>query len=248
MHPFPAFAPLWSLLLSAALGCQPNASRTDGTTSPEAELEIARRDSSFLSVQIIPLTEPRGTFVTIDRGGELTRIEGRNLTVTHTGRTQLSSQETATVFDLALLVPRQQRTGDGIVEGTIYRVAVGGADTIAAFVEPLMPDELRRLIAQLGPLLDRAELHANTDWYIAAEPVAPSRRSRLASSGTAAISLSALSPDARDVVLAASAVPYAHRTVPRAIADELTGRGAGREPFVAIDESTWMQIGIWGPP
>jgi hypothetical protein len=250
MQPLTALQPLWSLLLTAMLACQPNASRSDGATSPEArgEPEIARRDTATLSVQIIPLREPRATYLSLDRTGALTRLEGRNLMITHAGRTQVSRTDVAALFDLAARVPRTQRMGDGIADATIYRLAVGGSDTVAAFVEPLMPDELRRLLDRLGPILQRAELHANTDWYVTADPVTPSRRSRLASSGTNAIDPDNLSPTTRDVALAACAGPYVLRPVARAIADELTAQGAGREPFVALDETTWMQIGIWGPP
>jgi hypothetical protein len=247
MRSLPTLHPVWSLLLVGLLACQTNASRSDGTTTPGRDQEIARADSPPLIVQILPLKEQAGTFVSIDRSGDLRRLEGRNLTLKSVGRAQLTPAEVASIFDLAARVPHEQRMGEGIMEGTIYRVAMG-TDTVAAFIEPLMPDELRRLLDHLRPLIDRAELHPNTDWYLAGEPVDPSRRARLSSSGSSALDPAELSPPARAAVLAASSEPLALRPIPRSLVDELSVSGANREPFVAIDASTWMQLGIWGPP
>ena len=49
-------------------------------------------------------------------------------------------------------------------------------------------------------------------------------------------------------MLAVSAGPYTLRPVARAIVDELIDRGAGREPLIALDDTSWMQLGIWGSP
>lgn len=247
MLTIPTLTPLCSLLLCAMLGCQPNARRSDGSTAPDSDGHLAADAAPVLSVQIVPLTEPQGTFVSVDRSGELRRFEGRSLTLTRVGRARLEAAEVAALVDLAGRVPREQRMGEGIVEGDVYRLAIGD-ELVAAFIEPLMPEEMRRLLDRLGPLLERAPLNPNTDWYIAAEPVADARRARLASSGSPAIVPASLSPGARGAVLTASAAPLALRPISRSIADEVSGGGSSREPFVAIDESTWMQLGIWGPP
>jgi len=205
--------------------------------------------SSFV-LQVTPLQARESFTVRVSADGLVERWNASGGRVSRVGSARMLPAATAPVVELAGSVPLAGDMGDGVREGDIYVLATSPAGGVRAFLEPLAPKPLRRLVGEADRLSRAIDLWPATDHYLRAVPVTPERAAALEAAGLSFVAWDSLGAEVRPLCERASESLCEFIPVPAPALDAVLTAWAdrdGRDPCFELEDSSPIQIGLWSP-
>lgn len=202
-------------------------------------------------LQVTPLRTPESYTIRVSADGGVERWTTSGGKISGTGTARLLPEVTAPIVELAESVPGSGDMGDGVREGDIWVLATRPDGRVRAFLEPLAPASLGRLVEDAGRLSDGLEMERARGHFLRAVPVTDARAERLRDAGRRPVAPEDLPDDVRALCERAGRRPYEFLSLPAGPLDTVRSllgpRDApGRDLYVELDETSWIQIELWG--
>ncbi|MGH2570993.1 MAG: hypothetical protein ACRDGR_07195, partial [bacterium] len=138
-------------------------------------------DRPFFVLSITPLQAAETFTIRVSADGLVERWNASGGRVTSVGQAQMRAPATLTAVELAQSIPAEGAMGDGVREGDIWVLATQPSGAIRAFLEPLAPDGMRRLVEDVERLSQALDMRPPQEHFLRGVPVAPERARKLRS-------------------------------------------------------------------
>jgi hypothetical protein len=216
-----------------------------------AQTDDAPGHSSFV-LHVTPLQTRESYTIRVSTDGLVERWNASAGKVSRVGIAQMLSEVTTPVVELAKSVPETGDLGDGIREGDIYVLATQPAGPIRAFLEPLAPKSLQRLVEDAERLSRAIDMWPAKERFLRGVPVLDEQKEKLGAAGLSTVPWDDLAGETRALYERASASPYEFVSIPTEALDAVVATVAahesdGRQLYFERDNTTWIQIGLWDP-
>jgi hypothetical protein len=207
-------------------------------------------DRPFFVLTVTPLQAAETHTIRVSADGLVERWNATGGKVTRVGQAQMRAPVTLGAVELAESMPAESAMGDGVREGDIWVLATQPSGAIRAFLAPLAPDGMRRLVEDAERLSQALDMRPPEEHFLRGVPVAPERARKLRSAGVPALSWSALAEDARAIADRARTSPYEFVPIPAERLDVVRGAvasRAGEAAYFELEDSSWIEIELWTP-
>jgi len=206
-------------------------------------------ERTFFVLTVTPLQAAEAHTIRVASDGLVERWNASGGRVTGVGQAQLRVPATLGAVELAESMPAEGAMGDGVREGDIWVLATQPSGAIRAFLEPVAPDGMRRLVEDAERLSQALDMRPPKEHYLRGLPVEPERARKLRSAGVPAVSWRALAEDARAIADRARVSPYEFVPIPAEQLDIVRGAVTARATgtYFELEDSSWIEIELWTP-
>jgi hypothetical protein len=207
---------------------------------------------SFFVMHVAPLRAAESFTIRVSTDGLVERWNTSGGKVTRVGTAQMLAGVTGPPVGLAESVPAEGAMGDGVREGDIWVLATQPSGAIRAFLEPLAPNGMRKLVEDAERLSRSLDMGPAKEHFLRAVPVASERAAKLRAAGTPALAWGALAADPRAIADRARKSPYEFIPIPAELLEAVRGAVAapaegGGSYFELDDGASWIEIELWAP-